>query len=38
MRDKNVMVTGATGFIGRHVSERLLREGTKVRALARERG
>ena len=35
MRDENVMVTGATGFIGRHVSERLLREGAKVRALAR---
>ena len=32
---KNVLVTGATGFIGSYVTKRLLREGAHVRALAR---
>jgi NAD dependent epimerase/dehydratase len=31
----NVLVTGAGGFIGSHVTELLLREGYRVRALAR---
>ncbi|HEX3776415.1 MAG TPA: NAD-dependent epimerase/dehydratase family protein [Polyangiaceae bacterium] len=29
------LVTGATGFIGRHLTERLLREGREVRVLCR---
>ncbi len=31
----DVLVTGATGFIGRHLVERLLREGNRVKALVR---
>jgi NAD dependent epimerase/dehydratase len=34
----NVLVTGASGFIGSHVTELLLREGHRVRALARYNG
>jgi NAD dependent epimerase/dehydratase len=34
----NVLVTGAGGFIGSHVTELLLREGQHVRALARYNG
>jgi NAD dependent epimerase/dehydratase len=34
----NVLVTGAGGFIGSHVTELLLREGHRVRALARYNG
>ncbi len=30
----SVLVTGATGFIGRHLVERLAREGVRIRALA----
>lgn len=29
----NVLVTGATGFIGRHLVEQLTRKGDRVRAL-----
>ena len=34
----NILVTGAGGFIGSHVTELLLREGHRVRALARYNG
>src|ERR1700761_7036420 len=34
LRDKKVLVTGADGFIGSHLVERLLAEGCKVRAFA----
>jgi len=30
---KNVLITGAGGFIGSHLTERLIREGCRVRAL-----
>ena len=33
-----ILVTGAGGFIGSHVTELLLREGHHVRALARYNG
>ena len=32
---KPILVTGATGRVGRHVVSQLLAEGTKVRALSR---
>jgi len=35
---KTVLVTGAGGFIGSHVTERLVREGHQVRALVRYNG
>ena len=31
-----VFLTGATGFVGRHMLERLLAEGHAVRALVRD--
>jgi nucleoside-diphosphate-sugar epimerase len=31
------LITGATGFIGRHLSERLLREGRKIKLFCRPR-
>lgn len=37
-RGRRVAVTGATGFIGRHVSARLAALGTDVRAIVRSRG
>lgn len=33
LRDANVLVTGAGGFIGSHLTERLVKEGCKVRAM-----
>ena len=30
LRDKTVLVTGADGFIGSHLTERLVKEGAKV--------
>jgi polyketide synthase len=35
-RDDTCLVTGATGFIGGHLAERLVREGYRVRCLVRE--
>jgi len=35
---QRVLVTGATGFIGSHLVERLLREGARVQAMAHYRG
>lgn len=35
LREKDVLVTGATGFIGRSVAEELLKKGARVRAMAR---
>lgn len=35
MKPKNILVTGATGFIGSHLCELLLKEGHNVYALAR---
>lgn len=32
-KNKNVLVTGADGFIGSHLTERLVKEGAKVRAF-----
>lgn len=34
LKDKNVLVTGADGFIGSHLTERLVKEGAKVKALS----
>ncbi len=34
LRDKTVLVTGADGFMGSHLTEMLVREGCKVRALS----
>ncbi len=33
-KDKTILITGADGFIGSHLTEMLLRKGHKVRALA----
>jgi NAD dependent epimerase/dehydratase len=37
-RHRHILITGAGGFIGSHVTEFLLREGHQVRALARYNG
>jgi nucleoside-diphosphate-sugar epimerase len=34
--DRRVLVTGATGFVGSHLAERLMREGARVRVLVRD--
>ncbi len=36
MRDHPVLVTGATGFVGSHLAERLVAEGARVRVLVRD--
>ena len=33
MKNKNILVTGADGFIGSHLCERLVKEGANVKAL-----
>lgn len=37
LKDKKILVTGATGFIGGHVTKRLLLDGLHVRAMARNK-
>lgn len=34
LKDKNILITGADGFIGSHLTERLVKEGAKVKALS----
>lgn len=34
LNNKNVLITGADGFIGSHLTERLVKEGAKVKALS----
>lgn len=36
MNDKSVLVTGSTGFVGRHVTRKLLEEGYLVYAIVRD--
>jgi nucleoside-diphosphate-sugar epimerase len=35
-KDRSVLITGATGFIGSHVAERLVAAGARVRVLVRD--
>jgi dihydroflavonol-4-reductase len=35
-KDRPVLITGATGFIGSHLAERLVAEGARVRVLVRD--
>lgn len=35
LQDKTILITGAGGFIGSHLTERLVHEGAQVRALVR---
>ena len=35
-KDRPVLITGATGFIGSHLAERLVAEGAQVRVLVRD--
>jgi len=37
MREERILITGATGFTGGHLCERLIREGHRVRALVRDK-
>ncbi|MHC4091911.1 MAG: NAD-dependent epimerase/dehydratase family protein, partial [Planctomycetota bacterium] len=37
LADRQVLVTGATGFLGSHLVEALVRQGCKVRALGHYR-
>jgi nucleoside-diphosphate-sugar epimerase len=34
LKDKTILITGADGFIGSHLTEALVKEGVKVKALA----
>jgi len=34
LKNKTVLVTGADGFIGAHLTEALVKEGAKVKALS----
>ena len=33
MKNKNILVTGADGFIGSHLCERLVKDGANIKAL-----
>jgi len=37
-KDKRVLITGAAGFIGSHLTRRLVREGARVHILLRKKG
>jgi len=34
LKNKTVLITGADGFIGSHLTEELVKEGAKVKALS----
>jgi len=34
LKKKTILITGADGFIGSHLSEALVKEGAKVKALS----
>src|SRR3989442_11058540 len=36
LRDEDVLVTGATGFLGSHLTRRLVAEGARVHAFVRK--
>jgi len=35
IKDEKILVTGAGGFIGSHLTEKLVKEGAKVKAFVR---
>ena len=37
-KNKLYLITGATGFLGEHLTERILQRGGKVRAFSRNEG
>jgi nucleoside-diphosphate-sugar epimerase len=34
LKNKSILITGADGFIGSHLTEALVKEGVKVKALS----